>query len=305
MTIASLTQQREREIKLDDHNDEIDVKALLGTVSVTVGYYLRYFINRYGKDGKLDISTMRRNVTQADYAMWTKFIKQYGDQLVDDVEAKYRLESSKQQAGYDRQHLLNSIITIAVVKATLDVQHYTSKTIKDEANKAMDFQNEVIRVRGEPVDVHKAVATKARRIIDQEDHSMTTVQRIWLRSDTLTRDVQDATNRALMIGLDDDYYNDHLFNETATPNKNSVSSLFDSAGGYYANSLLRNRKALIVSVVAAYVAAQNHIKHGYWHDMEDSHVCAACQALAAGSPYNAGSIPSQPHNGCRCFIVYY
>lgn len=305
-TEKQLVDQRERKIKSDDHGDDIYLTSLGNGTTGIIAEKLKYFRDRYSTDGVLSIADMRTNVNSNDFEMWKAFVKKYGKRLLKDAEAKYRLDIAKQTAGIDRAHLMNSIVAIAVAYATVGTTDYFGTTLLDEANQAMSFQNKVGRSRGEEVkDVAEQVENKAKEFIDQETQGLSLSDRAWLRTDKLTAQVNNAIDRAFQQGLDDDYYQNHLFNNGAAGNSNSVLVLFDSASGYLANSLLRDQKAQVVTMVANYVAAENALKRAYWHTVEDNAVCKLCETLAMGGPYPRNSVPRRPHHGCRCFIVYY
>lgn len=305
-TEKQLVSQRERQIKRDDHGDDIYISSLSKGTTGVIAEKLKYFRDHYSSNGVLSVGNMRTNVNDSDYQMWQSFISKYGPRLMKDAEGEYRLKTAKKTAGIDRAHLLSSIVGIAVAYATLGVTDYYGQSLTNEANSTMNFQNKVSRGRGATVkDLAEDVEAMAKKFAEQETQGMSMSDRAWLRTDKLTDQVNSAIDRAFQQGLDDDYYENHLFNDGVSGNSSSVLALFDSANGYLANSLLRERKAQIVTMVANYVAIANSLKKGYWYTVEDNHVCKACDTLAMESPYKRKAVPSRPHLGCRCFIVYY
>lgn len=304
-TMKSMALDREAEIKRDDRSDTSYVKELLTGVSKSIGNYLRYFMDKYSVDGVLGIAQMRKSLSNADIAKWQQFLNEFGSRIKGD-EAEYWYRSAKKVAGYDREQLLNAMIQIATAVATTNITDYSKRIVLNEANKAMSFQNKVIRARGNPViDVAEDVENKATDSLERDVAGLNYDQRAWLRSERLNREAQQAVTRSLNVGLDEDYYENHLFKEATNGNKNSVVSLFDSAGGYYSNTLLREHKAIVTTIVANYVALSNSLKKAQWHDVEDSHVCAQCRDLSSQGAFPANAVPARPHGGCRCFVVYY
>ncbi|WP_338230800.1 hypothetical protein [Lactiplantibacillus paraxiangfangensis] len=305
-TEKQLVSQRERQIKHDDHGDDIYISSLSKGTTGVIAEKLKYFRDHYANDGVLSVGDMRTNVNDGDYQMWQAFISKYGPRLMKDAESKYRLKNAKKTAGIDRAHLMSSIVGIAVAYATLGVNDYYGQSLISEASSAMNFQNKVSRGRGTKVkDVAEDVETMAKEFAEQETQGLSMSERAWLRTDKLADQVNGAIDRAFQQGLDDDYYENHLFNDGASGNSSSVLALFDSANGYLANSLLRDKKAEIVTMVANYVAIANSLKKGYWYTVEDNRVCKPCETLAMESPYRRNAVPARPHHGCRCFIVYY
>lgn len=305
-TEVKLVKQRELEIKHDDKQDTINISQLMGSAQGEIERQLKYFRDRYAVKGVLSISEMRTNPNQADLRQWQRFITKYGTQLMADEEAKYRLDKAKKRAGFDRSELLSQMVGLSVAYATVNVNKYMSDKQKSEANATLTFHNAVIEAQHHNAkNLANDVQKKASAFIAADDHGLTTDQRSWLRTDKLTTDVNTAISRGLQIGLDDDYYNKHLFTDASAGNHNSLPALFSSASGYQANTLLRQRKAILVGVIDQYIATQNRQKHAYWHTVEDNAVCKLCESLAMNSPYTLDKIPVQPHNGCRCFLVYY
>jgi hypothetical protein len=70
--------------------------------------------------------------------------------------------------------------------------------------------------------------------------------------------------------------------------------------GFYTDQNIQG--ALVVAALAAYRRAG--IGNVSWISMGDMKVCAACDALEAGSPYTISELPETPpeHGGCRCFL---
>lgn len=305
-TEKQLVDQREHKILADDKSDGIYIDQLMAGARGEIERQLKYFRDKYAVDGVLSVSEMRTTPNQADLKQWQDFIKKYGKRLMADEEAKYRLNSAKKRAGYDRAQLLSSMVGISVAYATVNVNQYLDDKQLSEATEAMSFNNRVLGARHKnTVNVADEVSKRAHAFVKEVDHDLTTHERTWLRTDKLTHDLNSSIDRALQIGLDDDYYDKHLFKDSSTGNRNSVPALFSSASGYEANTLLRERKAQVTTMVAIYMAAMNHQKQAYWHNVEDNHVCQACLELTADSPFKASAIPNRPHGGCRCFLVYF
>jgi hypothetical protein len=305
-TEKQLVDQRERRILADDKSDGIYIDQLMAGARGEIERQLKYFRDKYAADGVLSVSEMRTMPNQADLKQWQAFIKKYGKRLMTDEEAKYRLSAAKSRAGYDRAELLSSMVGIAVAYATTNVNQYMADKQLNEATEAMSFNNRVLGVRHKnAVNVADEVSKRAHAFVGEADHDLTTNDRTWLRTDKLTHDLNSSIDRALQIGLDDDYYDNHLFKDSSAGNRNSIPALFSSASNYEANTLLRERKARITTVITIYMALMNHQKRAYWHNVEDNHVCADCLVLTADSPFKASAIPNRPHNGCRCFLVYF
>lgn len=302
---SQLVKQRELDIKHDDKQDTINIGELMAVAQGEVERQLKYFRDRYAVNGVLSVSEMRTNPNQADLRQWQRFIQKYGTRLMSDEEAKYRLDKAKKRAGFDRAELLSQMVGLSVAYATVNVNKYMADKQISEANATETFHNAIIKLHHKNAqNVADEVQQKTREFIEKPVQGLTTDQCSWLRTDKLTTDVNTAINRGLQAGLDDDYYNRHLFTSAGTDNKNSVPALFLSAGNYQSNSLLRQQKAIVVGIVDKYMATQNHQKQAYWHTVEDNHVCSICNGLSNDSPYPVNKIPAQPHNGCRCFLVY-
>ena len=305
LTEQQVVDQRERQIKSDDRNDGTNVGALLAVSQNTVADALNYFRSRYATDGVLTVSDMRTNVDGTDYAKWQAFIQQHSAELMQDPEGQYRLKSAAQQAGLDREHLLGAMVGISVAHATLGINQYNHQTIDAEAGRTLKFQNKVMRLRGrQPLDLGDQIETTTQKFIEEPKQGLTMDKRAWLRTDKLTSQVNGAVNRSLQVGLDDDYYQNHLFKDSSS-SQNSVTKQYASAGGYVSNSLLRDAKTGIVALAGGIIAEQNQLGMGYWHDVEDERECENCINLANGGPYPANNVPAPPHPGCRCFVVYF
>lgn len=305
LTGLQLIKQREQQIKATDHGDDIYVDSLMAGAKGRIAETLKYFRDRYAVDGVLSVSEMRSNVNDSDFALWQDFIQQYGPRLVKDKAAKYRLDSAKNQAGLDREHLLSSMVAISVAYAAVGINQYNEDTLIAEANKSMQFQNKFMRTRGdEPLDTAELVESEAIKLINKETKGLTMEDRVWLRTDVLSDQVTSAIDRSLQVGLDDIYYQSYLFKEDSN-SKNSVPKAFKSAKGSLANQVLRDKKAEATAVAGAIVADKNDLNVAYWYNVEDGHVCDRCIQLTNGSPYPSHDVPGAPHYGCRCFIVYY
>ncbi|GAX04080.1 hypothetical protein IWT140_01717 [Secundilactobacillus pentosiphilus] len=304
-TETELIKERKRNIKADDNQDTINIAQLMAGAQGEVERQLKYFRDRYAVRGVLSISEMRTNPNQADLRQWQRFIQKYGTQLMADEEGKYRLDKARKRAGIDRNELLSQMVGLSIAYATVNVNKYMAQKQTSEANSTYTFHNALIQADHKNAkNLANDVQKKTKQFIGASNYGLTTDQHSWLRTDKLTADVNNAINRGLQAGLDDDYYNKHLFNSASTGNYNSVPALFTSASNYQANSLLRQRKALIVGVIDSYMAIQNHQTQAFWQTVGDNHVCKTCEGLAQGSPYARDKVPPQPHNGCRCFVVY-
>lgn len=305
LTGLQLIKRREQQIKSNDHSDDIYIDALLTGAKGKIAETLKYFRDHYAVDGVLSVSEMRSNVNNDDYELWQDFIQQYGPRLMKDEAASYRLKSAKQQAGIDREHLLDSMVAISIAYAALGVNDYNDQTLMNEATQSMRFQNRFMRTRGDaPQDTSELVETGAIKLINATAQGLSMEDRVWLRTDALRDQVTATFDRAFQVGLDDAYYQGHLFKEDSK-SSNSASKHFKSAKGYLANSLLRDKKAGMAALAGAIVAEKNSLNVGYWYNVEDGHVCEQCIQLTDASPYSSNDIPDAPHNGCRCFVVYY
>lgn len=305
LTALQLIKQREQQIKTADRGDDVYIDSLLAGAKGQIAETLTYFRDRYSVDGVLSVSEMRSNVGDADFDMWQSFIKQYGPQLMRDEAAKYRLKTAQHQAGLDREHLLRSIVDISIAYATVGVNDYNTRTLIQEANGSMQFQNRFLRARGgEPLDTSEQVESNAIKLINSTTKGLTMADRVWLRTDVLSDQVTASVDRALQVGIDDIYYQNYLFNESSNSN-NSATKPFKSAKGMLANHLLRDKKAEVTALAGAVVADKNTLNVAYWYNVEDGHVCDQCIQLTNASPFSVHDVPGAPHNGCRCFVVYY
>ncbi|MCY9807042.1 hypothetical protein OXT66_05690 [Lentilactobacillus senioris] len=302
----SLAKKREREIRADDSSDADTLANLLTSASADIRQYVSYFVDNYNEDGTLAINAMRTAPNTDDLTTWKKFIKKYKQLLSGNSEAQYRIKSAQKMAGFDRETLLSSIIKVITSKVAIDAETFIKQAIQAEAGKEVTFQGNVIKINGIPDgDLDKQINDIVENFINRETQDLTLSSRIWLKADALAAKINQAIHKALVAGIDVDSIDDQLFYETSRLNEDSVKSVSDSTIKYYVHALLLNEKALIVAAIGAFLATHWKLKRADWYTVEDSHVCQACKSPQGANPYAASDIPSKPHIGCRCFVIYY
>lgn len=302
----SLAKKREREIKTDDSNDADTLANLLTSASADIRQYVSYFVDNYNEDGTLAINAMRTAPNANDLTTWKKFIKRYKQLLSGNSEAQYRIKIAQKIAGFDRETLLNSIIKVITSKVAIDAETFINQAIQSEAGKEVTFQGDVIKINGiTDGDLDQKINDIVENFINRETQDLTLSSRIWLKADALAAKINQAIHKALVAGIDVNSIDDQLFYETSRLNEDSVKSVSDSTIKYYVHTLLLNEKALIVATIGAFLATHWKLKHADWYTVEDSHVCQACKSLQGSNPYAASDVPSKPHIGCRCFVIYY
>lgn len=261
------------------------------------------FFNAENNNGVLSVSELRRNVSSGDYDLFKKVLSEYSSSLLVDDEGVLRLDKAKKMAGLDKQNLLNSIVAIIIAATSKSVSSYLGTSLKNEYQYAMSFQeNEAIRTRHFTNHHYSnaAINEQANKILAAKNYGLTVDQRVWIKNDKLTGQVNNAVNEGLMRGMDNDYINNKLFKPFNNSPK-SATTAFNKTKNFYKNQLINQEKNRFGTEAALDVFDRYNVHMLNWNLASTHSHSDACDDLAQGSPYTRVDYPNAPHWGCVCF----
>lgn len=286
--------------------DAIDTRqaaTIYGSALQSIKEYVRYFYDNYAIDGVLDKPAMYTMPNARDREMWRKVLKQFEGQLSKTEPGRRKLLELKRVAGFDRISLLNSVTGIAIGFSTATADDYFGRMLVREYKQANDFQVKMSSRIKKDWDYHKPTAddvnTRAAELVNAKNYDLTVSERIWVHNDFLEGEVKQALSKALTVGIDDKYMQEHLF-RFIKQNKDSVATDFDSTERWISNRLIKNEKGRLVKQASVQVFKLCGIKWVNWVTRPGA--CDICLNIARDNPYPINKIPATPHNGDRCFL---
>lgn len=286
-----------------DATDQRQATTIYQSAYQSIQEYVRYFFDHYSTDGVLDKPAMYTMPNARDRQLWRKVLRQFEGELSKTDQGRQKLKELKRVAGFDRINLLSSVSGIAIGFATANADDYFNRMLIREYSQANDFQAKMASKVVKQWKYHKPtdedVRKRAVELIDQKNYGLTVSERIWVHSDYLEAEVKQALSKALTVGIDDKYLEDHLF-KYINQNKDSVATDFDSTERWIANRLIKNEKGRLVRKASLQVFNLSGVEWVAWVTRPGA--CATCRGLEQDGPYRTSKVPPIPHNGDRCFL---
>lgn len=296
----ALTVEREKQriqqlINLDDQTDQQSSQYTAECLAF-IQTHLLAFYERYADDTGLSLQQVNQRVSRWDMGQWKQAINQMGDVSDWPEDAKQRMTIAGFIAGIDRSHLLDSIITLGVVKMTVsnqkNITHRLQLDGKTEAKRMGDFFDLTIKQ-----------SKKVTSIITDPETTKIWSRNLWVDTDKMAGDVQYLVNQHLKHGMSLNDLNNILAAHANPKQFKPEQSLADRINQmeFNARRIVRTESARIKDEVNMTTYRMKGVQRVTW--VAEPGACQKCVGLEEGGPYpinDAPGIPDDSHPNCRC-----
>lgn len=295
ITIQQEKKRIQQLIKLDEQSDE-ESNSYYKEALDYIRNHLLLFYEHYSDENNLSIKQTSARVSQWDLAQWKKVINELDMSGWPD-EARKRVKTQSIMAGIDRTSMMNAIIAIALITAT--VKHYKAVKKRIEQDGATEVQRMIkaFKLSRSNKKIIKSIVKNASQEWSKE---------IWINNDVLVADVSKTVYSHLIKGMPlsdlQDMLTTHINKKQFKPKQSLGDRIKQSQ--FDTKRLIRSESARVKDQVNTAAFEAVGIKKVNW--VTEPGACNKCIGIESQGPYqldDAPSIPGDSHPQCRCSKV--
>lgn len=296
LTNKQVQQRITKLIKEDDKSNNI-IHGYYEEALNNIKRHLMVFYIKYARKTGLTIAQVEQRVTSWDIQQFKQAIDLVNQEVdSDDTDsetkraAKKRIKKAKATATISRRDLIMSLITLAVVYASVKADKHAKTRVKIDIKDELNFRNVSKQMAGISVDYLTNLS-----------------QSIWNTADELNGIIDYLVNKELagegITPLDLEKLFPYMNSNYIKPK--SITAYVNQA---YNNAIrvVRTESARMVDEITMADFRKRNVAMVDW--VTEPGACQKCEAIAEDGPYyidDCPSIPGSSHPNCRCSKVEY